>query len=326
MPEPPTRPDGPSLSFYSIRERDRWYEDERDRGTGLDQAPRVRDLLQRLAEPGLSPYTIRDVASWYEEEANRRRVGTIIDQDALDRDLRRLLAERGVFPECIEVEFERVMQVVFPDSAPKPKPAPAPDAERPAWSSLSPRAVEQLSREFSGLKTSSAAELEDAIRTRLAKSGVPPEAIDVEVEKVVRRIEALGDADGVNFPTHAGRATEPASYEVLGPAPPGERCVRCGKSSGVKRIKHGSEVDLLHEGCARDLSAAMANPTVKLPDLGPDPLDEHGAPRTASVPFMLTQEMKRGLRAYGYSDEEVAHLTPQQAHEILVQERRQPNA
>ena len=31
----------------------------------------------------------------------------------VDRDLRRLLAERGVFPEFIAVEFERVMQVVF---------------------------------------------------------------------------------------------------------------------------------------------------------------------------------------------------------------------
>jgi hypothetical protein len=157
---------------------------------------------------------------------------------------------------------------------------------------------------------------------------VPVEAIDAEVEKVVRRIEALGDADGtvVNFPTRARRATEPAPYEVLGSAQPGERCVHCGRGSGVKRIKHGSEVDLLHEGCAPDLLAAMANPQVKLPDLGPDPLDEHGAPRAASVPFMLTQDMKRQLRAHGYSDEEIGHLTPQQAHEILAREGRQPDA
>ena len=67
-------------------------------------------------------------------------------------------------------------------------------------------------------------------------------------------------------------------------------------------------------------------PPVELPDLGPDPLDEHGAPRAASVPFMLTQDMKRRLRAYGYSDEEIAHLTPQQAHEILAREGRQPDA
>src|SRR5262249_44645256 len=66
--------------------------------------------------------------------------------------------------------------------------------------------------------------------------------------------------------------------------------------------------------------AATANPAVKLPDLGPDPLNDHGAPRAASVPFMLTQDMKRRLRAYGYSDEEIAHLTPQQAHEILARE------
>jgi hypothetical protein len=191
------------------------------------------------------------------------------------------------------------------------------------WPGLSPRAVDQLAREFSGL--SSAAESDDAIRTLLAKYGVPVEAIGVEVEMVVRRIEALGDADGtvVNFPTHAGRATEP---EVLGSAPAGGRCAVCGKGNGVKRIKHGGEVNLWHEDCGRRHLAAMADPPVKLPDLGPDPLDEHGAPRVASVPFMLTQDMKRRLRAHGYSDEEIAHLTPQQANEILAQEGRQPNA
>jgi SRSO17 transposase len=40
---------------------------------------------------------------------NRRRLGPDLDQAALDRDLRRLLAERGVFPEFIAVEFECVM-------------------------------------------------------------------------------------------------------------------------------------------------------------------------------------------------------------------------
>jgi hypothetical protein len=191
------------------------------------------------------------------------------------------------------------------------------DARARPWPGLSPRAVDRLARQVSELKISSTAELKDAIRSRLAKSGVPAEPIDVEVEKVVCRIEALDDvADTV----------EPAPYEVLGPAPPGERCVCCGKGSGVKRIKRGGEVDLLHEGCARDLSAATANPPVKLPDLGPDALDEHGAQRAASLPFALTQDMKRRLRAHGYSDEQIAHLAPHQAHEILAQEGRQPNA
>jgi hypothetical protein len=83
-----------------------------------------------LHEPGLSPHTIRDLASWYEEEANRRRLGINIDRDALDRDLRRLLVERGVFPEFIAVEFERVMKVVFPGSAPNPKSRPDPHEKR----------------------------------------------------------------------------------------------------------------------------------------------------------------------------------------------------
>jgi hypothetical protein len=129
VPEPPAWPDEPGF-YYARRELDRWYEEQRDRGTGLDQDPLVRDLIQRLAGPGLSPYTIRDLAHWYEEEANRRRLGTMIDQDSLDRDLRRLLAERGVFPEFISTEFERVMQVVFPGTTPNPKPQPDPHEER----------------------------------------------------------------------------------------------------------------------------------------------------------------------------------------------------
>jgi hypothetical protein len=140
-------------------------------------------------EPGLTPYTIRELAHWYEEEGNRRRVGPGLDQNALDRDLRRTLAERGVFPEFIEIEFERVMQVVF---------------------------------------------------------AVPSQAR------------------------------------------------------------------------ARPLSGTSPG-TV-------DPRGASGASGAASVPFMLTLDMKRRLRAYDYSDEEIAHLTPQQAHEILAEEGRQPNA
>ena len=128
------------------------------------------------------------------------------------------------------------------------------------WPGLGPRAVDQFAREVSGLKTGSAAGLEDAIRTRLAKSGVPVEALDVEVENVVRRIMALGDVDDTNVPTPAGRATEPAPYEVLGEGPPGERCVRCGKSGGVKRIRYRGCVDLWHAACLnRHLAATRCD-------------------------------------------------------------------
>ena len=35
------------------------------------------------------------------------------------------------------------------------------------------------------------------------------------------------------------------------------------------------------------------------------------------VPFMITQAMKQELRALGLSDDEIANLTPEQAHERL---------
>jgi hypothetical protein len=116
------------------------------------------------------------------------------------------------------------------------------------WPALSPRAVDQLAREFWGLKTGSAAELEDAIRSRLAKSGVPGEAHDVEVEKVVRHIEALDDAVA------------------------------------------GSKAD----------------------DDG--------------IPFMITLEMKDQLRSRGFTDNDVFHMRPQQARDILADPNRNANS
>src|SRR5262249_14333819 len=75
-------------------------------------------------------------------------------------------------------------------------------------------------------------------------------------------------------------------------------------------------------------------PVVDVPDQGPDGLDEHGAPQapqdqgppgaSASVPFMMTQETKRRLRICGYSDAQIAGMTPQAAHNILGQWAPQP--
>jgi hypothetical protein len=89
-----------------------------------------------------------------------------------------------------------------------------------------------------------------------------------------------------------GRARQPdqetpSPYKVLGPAGAGQRCIGCGSGIGaVKRIKFASEdgaVDL-HVPCAEKRVAAWADPPVKIPDLGPDPLDEHGTPRPAARP------------------------------------------
>jgi hypothetical protein len=81
-------------------------------------APLAAHTTSTNSEQNLSPYTIRELAVWYIEEADRRRddpdlaaVGAL--QNAVDSVLRQRLAELGVFPEFIGVEFERVMQVVF---------------------------------------------------------------------------------------------------------------------------------------------------------------------------------------------------------------------
>jgi hypothetical protein len=43
----------------------------------------------------------------------------------------------------------------------------------------------------------------------------------------------------------------------------------------------------------------------------------------ASVPFMLTRAMKDGLRARGYSDEQIRNMTPEEAHDILAGSNKQ---
>ena len=64
--------------------------------------------------PGLSDYRIRQHADWYlaRGEAERQKTGSI-RQTALDAALRKVLAEDGVLPEFIALEFERVMDAVF---------------------------------------------------------------------------------------------------------------------------------------------------------------------------------------------------------------------
>ena len=65
-------------------------------------------------EAGLGDYRVRQLAAWYLDraDAERRETG-VIRQTELDEALRKLLAENGVLPEFIAVEFEHVMRAVF---------------------------------------------------------------------------------------------------------------------------------------------------------------------------------------------------------------------
>jgi hypothetical protein len=106
---------------------------------------------------------------------------------------------------------------------------------------------------------------------------------------------------------------------VLGSAP-GERCILCGKGRDVKRIEYGGSVDPWHEDCLRRRLEARADAPVASDsdsDSEPDTL-------VVSMPFLITQETKRRLRTIGYSDAEIADLTPQQATEILAEKEGQP--
>ena len=67
---------------------------------------------------GLEPRTIGDLARWYlgRFEAERKTPDGDADPEAqgrVDAELHAVLADYGVFPEFIAVEFERVMRAVF---------------------------------------------------------------------------------------------------------------------------------------------------------------------------------------------------------------------
>ena len=65
------------------------------------------------SEPGLSRRRIQELADWYADEGYRRSHEERLDTAELDAELRAILREE-VFPEQVEIEFEHVMQVVFP--------------------------------------------------------------------------------------------------------------------------------------------------------------------------------------------------------------------
>jgi hypothetical protein len=77
---------------------------------GERQGPETVDDTDK----GLSPCLIRQLANWHLEKFEEERLATgTVQQEALDTELRAVLADHGVFPEVVETEFERVMVLVF---------------------------------------------------------------------------------------------------------------------------------------------------------------------------------------------------------------------
>ena len=64
-------------------------------------------------DKGLSHYLIRQLAGWYLERFEKERQATgAVEQETLDAELCAVLAEHGVPAEFVEIQFERVMEVV----------------------------------------------------------------------------------------------------------------------------------------------------------------------------------------------------------------------
>jgi hypothetical protein len=64
-------------------------------------------------EPGLSIRRIQELADWYSNETHRRYNDGTLDVPELDAELRATLREEVDLLEHVEIEFKRVMDVVF---------------------------------------------------------------------------------------------------------------------------------------------------------------------------------------------------------------------
>jgi RecA-family ATPase len=125
-------------------------------------------------------------------------------------------------------------------------------------------------------------------RTRLVEvastapsTDVPPPSTGVCVPSPHTPLPGGSGQEGGGSPARStGVPQDISAYEVVGSAPPGTRCIRCGKGRGVALIRQGAAVDPFHEQCWKERleAAEAASSFFKLPDLGPDPLDEHGKP------------------------------------------------
>jgi hypothetical protein len=63
-------------------------------------------------ERGLSSRRIQEHADWYSDQAYWHYSKNALDAGALDAALRAILRKEA-FPEFVEIEFERVMEIVF---------------------------------------------------------------------------------------------------------------------------------------------------------------------------------------------------------------------
>jgi len=83
---------------------------------GLDEhgVPRAgRPQPSNGGEPGISRRRIEELADWYKDKTHQRYNEGRLDTAALDDELRAIIREEVAFPERVEIEFARVMGVVF---------------------------------------------------------------------------------------------------------------------------------------------------------------------------------------------------------------------
>jgi hypothetical protein len=228
----------------------------------------------------LTQHEVNKLAHWYFEEGDQRRSGLDLDRDALDRDLRKLIARYRVPLGAIATEFERVMVEVF-------KPSPWLKNRIAAARDLSPGAP-PASRETQPALDKDAADLawlspaaREAVIARpngtvAAYTRQPDGSWSSQLPVRAPQFETAPRADRHTLPSCTGWCTGCGSPSTWRATPPNQwHCIRCATN------------------------AAKCN-------------------SSGAIPFMITRDMKQRLRLRGFSDIAIANMRPAEAHDILA--------
>jgi putative DNA primase/helicase len=333
----PFRPDRADHLDVLARKTVRWAKDHADRVAEAD--PSMPDgIINRAADNWRPLLAIADEAGWSERarkaaEASRSAEGDDASRlELLLGDIRDIRDDKDI----TQISSGDLVQALV-------------DKESRPWV--------EMGKTGKPLTQAKLARMLKAVRIPPQKimvphqGGITGQEINKEVRGYVfadfeeafeRYLPAKGDSKcrSVGDPTNTGtsensKVSEPETFRHFEKAKKSSNdglsdtsTLSKGGSGGKTHVRTKVRHDVLR---ATDGNPLYTGPVVDVPDQGPDPLDAHGQPTAApdqgtvaSVPFMLTQEMKRRLRVCGYSDGEIATMTPQRAHDILGQLAPQP--
>lgn len=164
---------------------------------------------------------------------------------------------------------------------------------------------------------------DDKLRSYLLRKGFGSSALDRVVRSFRETMDLVTeDLEGYDSKSEQRRTLErPAQdtekYETI----PATQLVVSGMRVSIVNDRLEVSANLSDVESVEKLIRALEANKELLPKKPPVPAEDEGGPQTG-VPFMITQEHRKILSALGYSDSEIRHMTPDEAHQIMRANKR----